>query len=198
VLLHALAEITEVNVISTPLLMVLDNQTARLQVGDQVPIKTTESTQTTSGDAPIVNSIEMVDTGVILEVTPRVNASGLVVMDIIQEVSDAIRTTTSRIDSPTIRQRLVQSTVAVQSGATVALGGLIRDLTEESESGLPLLSQIPILGNLFKTSSDVSARTELLVLITPRVVRNQNEAKEVTDELRRRMNTVVPLELEIL
>jgi general secretion pathway protein D len=109
-----------------------------------------------------------------------------------------IETTTSSIDSPTIQQRLIQSTVAVQSGMTVALGGLIRDRTEESESGLPLLSQIPILGNLFKTTSDSSRRTELMILITPRIVRNQNEAKEVTDELRRRMSNVVPLELEIL
>jgi general secretion pathway protein D len=198
VVLNALAEITEVNVISSPLLMVLDNQTARLQVGDQVPIATQSSTATTDPDAPIVNTIELRDTGVILEVTPRVNASGLVVMDIIQEVSDVIETTTSSIDSPTIQQRLIQSTVAVQSGMTVALGGLIRDRTEESESGLPLLSQIPILGNLFKTTSDSSRRTELMILITPRIVRNQNEAKEVTDELRRRMSNVVPLELEIL
>ena len=206
VVLSALSDITEVNVISSPLLMVLDNQTARLQVGDQVPVLTTQSTGSGTDVVvdddvivrDVINNVEMIDTGVILEVTPRVNASGLVVMDIIQEVSDAIRTTTSDIESPTIQQRLIQSTVAVQSGATVALGGLIRDRTEESEEGLPLLSQIPILGNLFKTTSDLSTRTELLVLITPRVVRNQNEAKEVTDELRRRMHTVVPLELEIL
>jgi general secretion pathway protein D len=79
----------------------------------------------------------------------------------------------------------------------VALGGLIRDRTEEREAGLPLLSQIPILGNLFKTTADRSTRTELLVLLTPRVVRNQTEAREVTDELRRRLSNVVPLELEI-
>ena len=198
VVLNALAEITEVNVISSPLLMVLDNQSARLQVGDQVPVATQSSTSTSDADAPIVNSIELRDTGVILEVTPRVNASGLVVMDIVQEVSDVITTTTSTIDSPTIQQRLIESTVAVQSGATIALGGLIQDRTEESESGLPILGQIPILGNLFKTSEDSARRTELMVLLTPRVVRNQNEAREVTEELRKRLSTVVPLEQEIL
>jgi len=198
VALNALAEITEVNVISSPLLMVLDNQSARLQVGDQVPIATQSSISTTDADAPINNTIEYRDTGVILDVTPRVNASGLVVLDIVQEVSDVTETMTSGIDSPTIQQRIIESTVAVQSGATIALGGLIRDRQEESESGLPILGDIPILGNLFKTTSDNVRRTELMVLLTPRVVRNQSEAKEVTEELRRRMSTVVPLEQEIL
>jgi general secretion pathway protein D len=197
VVLNALTEITDVRVISSPQLMVLDNQSARLQVGDQVPIATQSSVTVNDPDAPIVNSIQFRDTGVILEVTPRVNAGGLVVLDVLQEVSDVVETTTSDIDSPTIQQRFIQSTVAVQSGDTVALGGLIRDRHEESVSGLPLLSDIPILGNLFKTTEVIERRTELLVLITPRVVRNRREALEVTDELRRRLSTLGPLEKEI-
>ena len=197
VVLNALTEITDVQVISSPQLMVLDNQSARLQVGDQVPIATQSSVTVNDPDAPIVNSIQFRDTGVILEVTPRVNAGGLVVLDVLQEVSDVVETTTSDIDSPTIQQRFIESTVAVQSGDTVALGGLIRDRHEESVSGLPLLSEIPILGNLFKTTEVVERRTELLVLITPRVVRNRREALEVTDELRRRLSTLGPLEKEI-
>lgn len=195
--LSALTEITEVRVISSPQLMVLDNQSARLQVGDQVPIATRASTSVIDDEAPIVNDIELRDTGVILEVTPRVNASGLVTVDVVQEVSEVTQTTTSDIDSPTIEQRRVESTVAVQSGNTIALGGLIRDRTEDSTSGVPLLSDIPILGNLFKSNAELSRRTELLVLITPRVVRNATEAKEVTEELRRRLSTVLPLEEEI-
>ena len=194
VVLNALTEITDVRVISSPQLMVLDNQSARLQVGDQVPIATQSAVTVDDPDAPIVNSIQFRDTGVILEVTPRVNASGLVVLDVFQEVSDVIATTTSDIDSPTIQQRSIESTVAVQSGDTVALGGLIKDRDEESVTGVPLLSSIPLLGNLFKTTDTEVRRTELLVLITPRVVRDRREALEVTDELRRRLSSLGPLE----
>jgi general secretion pathway protein D len=162
-----------------------------------VPIATQSAVSIGDPDAPIVNSIQFRDTGVILEVTPRVNASGLVVLDVFQEVSDVIATTTSDIDSPTIQQRSIESTVAVQSGDTVALGGLIRDRNEDSSSGVPLLSSIPLLGNLFKTTQTQVRRTELLVLITPRVVRDRSEALEVTDELRRRLSKLAPLEKRI-
>ncbi len=177
--------------------MVLDNQTAMLQVGDQVPIATQSAVSVTDPEAPIVNTIQFRDTGVILEVTPRVNASGLVVMDILQEVSDVVATVTSSIDSPTIQQRKIKSTVAVHSGQTIALGGLIRDRHEVGTVGVPLLSEIPYLGNLFKTTSDSTVRTELLVLITPRVVRDQSEAVAVTDELRKRLRALSPLEQKI-
>jgi general secretion pathway protein D len=112
-------------------------------------------------------------------------------------VSEVTQTTTSDIDSPTIQQRKIESTVAVESGNTIALGGLIRDRTEDSTSGIPLLSDIPILGNLFKSNAELQQRTELLVLITPQVVRNAMESREVTEELRRRLSTVLPLEQEI-
>jgi general secretion pathway protein D len=190
VVLSALSEITDVEVVSSPQLMVLDNQTARLQVGDQVPISTQSSVSTLDPDAPIVNTISMFDTGVILEVTPRVNASGLVTLDIALDVSDAIPTETSGIDSPTIQQRSIQSIVSVQSGETVALGGLIRERSTETVSGIPVLMDIPILGNLFKTTGQGSQRTELLVLITPRVVRGASQARAVTDELRQRLRSL--------
>jgi len=177
--------------------MVLDNQTALLQVGDQVPIATQSAVSVTDPEAPIVNSIQFRDTGVILEVTPRVNASGLVVMDIVQEVSDVVPTSTSAIDSPTIQQRKIKTTVAVHDGQTIALGGLIRDSHVVGTTGVPLLSEIPYLGNLFKTTSDTTVRTELLVLITPRVVRDRNEAAAVTDELRKRLRALSPLERKI-
>ena len=190
VVLNALSEVTDVEVVSSPQLMVLDNQQARLQVGDQVPIATQSSVSTIDPAAPIVNSVQYFDTGVILEVTPRVNASGLVTLDILQEVSDAVATTISTIDSPTIQQRSIRSIVAVQSGETVALGGLIRERSTESVSGIPVLMDIPLLGNLFKTTGQDSERTELLVLITPRVVRGPAQAREVTDELRKRLTAL--------
>jgi len=185
--LSALDEVTDVTVVSSPQLMVLDNQTARLQVGDQVPVPVQQSVATQDPDAPIVNSIQFQDTGVILEVTPHVNASGLVVLDVAQEVSDVVQTTSSGIDAPTIQQRQISSSVAVQTGETIALGGLIRDSSEQTESGIPLLMQIPWLGNLFKSQTLINERTELLVMLTPKVVRDPGEARAVTQELRRRL-----------
>ena len=192
--LNALRSVTDVNVVSSPQIMVLNNHTAELQVGDQVPIATQSSVSATDPDAPIVNTIQFRDTGVVLKVTPRVNASGLVNMDISQEVSDVIKTTTSGIDSPTIQQRRITTSVVVQSGETVALGGLIKTEKNLTGSGVPILSSIPILGNLFKEKTTTDKRTELLVLITPRVVRNQAEARAVTDELRRLLSAPAALE----
>ena len=198
VVLNALTQITDVNVISSPTLLVLDNEPARLQVGDQVPISVRSSTSVTDSDAPVVNEIEYRDTGVILDLVPRVNSSGLVVLDIIQEVSDVASSTVTgatvtQTISPTISQRRIASTVAVKSGETVALGGLIRDNKANTVTGVPLLSDIPVLGNLFKTTTDFQRRTELLVLLTPRVVRDSVDARTVTDELRRRLRAVEPL-----
>ncbi len=195
--LNALEEVTNVNVVSSPQLMVLDNETARLNVGDQVPVATQSSVSTTDADSPIVNSIEFRDTGVILEITPRVSNSGLVTMDVSQEVSDVVETTTSNIDSPTIQQRSISSSVAVQTGETIALGGLIRDRQQDAVSGVPLLKDIPIFGNLFKSTDRAASRTELLVLITPRVVRDPNEAREVTRELRQRLSGIENLQRRV-
>ncbi len=192
VVLSALDQITDVKVVSAPQLMVLDNHTARLQVGDEVPI-TVQSASLLQDSSAIVNSVEYRDTGVILEVKPRVNSGGLVIMEVRQEVSDVTRTVTSDLDTPTIQQRVIESTVAVQSGETVALGGLIRDNGSKSTSGLPGLSSIPILGALFGTNSEISDRTELLVLITPRVIGSAQQAREITAELRGRMRNVQPL-----
>lgn len=197
VVLNALSQITDVKVISSPQLMVLDNEPARLQVGDQVPISVRSSTAVTA-EAPIVNEIEYRDTGVILDIIPRVNASGLVVLDIIQEVSDVVASspttsTTTQTITPTIAQRRIASTIAVNSGESVALGGLIRDSGSEAITGVPLLSDIPVLGHLFKTTTDTQRRTELLVLLTPRVVRDRQDARVVTDELRRRLRAVTDL-----
>lgn len=196
VVLNALTAITDVNVISSPTLLVLDNEPARLQVGDQVPIAVRSAQSLTDVDAPIVNEIEYRDTGVILDIIPRVNSSGLVVLDIIQEVSDvgatsaAAGTTVTEGITPTISQRRIASTVAVNSGETIALGGLIRDTNTESVTGVPLLSDIPVLGNLFKTTSNIKRRTELLVLLTPRVVRNSGDARTITEDLRSRLRAL--------
>jgi general secretion pathway protein D len=193
VVLNALEAVTDVDVISSPQLLVLDNQTARLQVGDQVPIVVQQAAPIGGDLDTIVNSIELRDTGVILTVTPRVNAGGLVTLEIQQEVSNVVQSETqtqSEQSTPTISQRLVSSTVAVQSGETVALGGLITDNRNRTRSGVPILSSIPVIGVLFSTRSRVNTRTELLVMLTPSVIDSPARAREVTEELRRRLSSV--------
>lgn len=189
VVISALEQITDLEVISSPAVTVLDNQTANLKVGDQVPIATRTAQGVTNSDAPVVNNIELKDTGIILTVTPRVNASGTVVLDISQEVSDVVRTTTSSIDSPTIRQRKINSQVAVQSGTEIALGGLISTRRETGKSGVPFLKDIPLLGAAFTSNAALEKnRTELLVIIRPTIMANTIDAQAVTREIKARMS----------
>ncbi|HEX4303125.1 MAG TPA: type II secretion system secretin GspD [Rhizomicrobium sp.] len=187
VVLNTLSQVTRVQVVSSPEILVLNNHTATLQVGDQVPIATAQAQSVVNGQSPIINAIEYRDTGVILKVTPRVNQGGMVTMDITQEVSDVNDTATTVLDSPTITQRKINSTIAVQDNETIALGGLIKDDKTVGSSGLPFLSEIPVLGGLFGTKTHSTDRTELIVLITPHVVDNLQRARGVTDELRRKL-----------
>jgi general secretion pathway protein D len=168
-----------------------------LQVGDQVPITVQSATAVTDPDAPLVNSIELRDTGVILSITPRVNVSGLVIMELEQEVSNVVQSeteTSSELTTPTISTRQISSTVAIQSGETVVLGGLIQDNRNRSVTGLPFLSRLPIVGALFGTRSRTGDRTELLVLLTPHVIRGAEDARAITEELRRRLRNMAPLD----
>lgn len=193
VILNALSSVTHVEVISSPEVMVLNNHTATLQVGDQVPIATATAVGVVTADAPIVNTIEYHDTGVILKVTPGVNQGGMVTMDISQEVSNVATDATSSLGSPTFAQRKIESTISIQDGETIALGGLISDSRTKGSSGLPYLSEIPVLGALFGSKNDNRTRTELMVLITPHVVDNLQRARSVTEELRHRFPSVQPL-----
>ncbi|MEH6608883.1 MAG: type II secretion system secretin GspD [Halioglobus sp.] len=196
--LNAMAAESRLNVLSAPSLMVLDNHTAVIRVGDQVPIRTQETTNTASSisdpDGNIGNNvtsqIQYRDTGVTLEVTPRVNAGGMVMLEITQRVDDVNETTTSSIDSPTILQREITTTVAVQSGATIVLGGLIEEGVREEESGIPILMDIPVLGALFKSKRITEAKTELVVLITPSAVANPEQARTVTEEYKSKLKDV--------
>lgn len=185
--LSALQSVTDVKVVSSPKLVVLDNESARLQVGSQVPVTTQTARSIVTANAPVVSSVEYRETGVILTVAPRINSGGLVTLSIDQEVSDVVRTTSSGIDSPTIQQRRISSRVAVQDGETVVLGGLIRDSDTAGNQGLPVLGELPVVGFLFGTRSSVKARTELLVLLTPRIVRSPRDARALTEELRSKL-----------
>jgi len=189
-IISALDSLTHVEVLSSPQVLVLNNQTATLQVGDQVPVITQQSQSTLTTTTAVINSVQYQSTGVILKVTPRVNQGGMVMMDISQEVSSVSSTTSSGIDSPTISQRKISSTVAIHNGETVALGGLITSKKNKSNNGVPVLHNIPVIGSLFGTNDDQLSRTELLVLITPHVVESQQRAQSVTEELRNKLPSI--------
>jgi general secretion pathway protein D len=191
--LNALEQRTNVKVVSAPKLMVLNNQTASLQVGDQVPVQTQSSQSTIGSNAPVINAIEYRDTGVILKITPRVNASGTVLLDVAQEVSDVSTTKSSSLNSPTISTRKVSTTVAVQDGQVIALGGLFRNSKSFDKNGLPILSRIPVLGSLlFGNSSNTERKTELIVLIKPHVLRTPDDLSAITEEMRAKISTLEP------
>lgn len=190
--LNALSSVTNVSVLSAPSLVVLDNKTATLQVGDQVPIVTQSAQGTQANGAPIVNKVELKDTGVILNVTPRVNDSGVVTLDIEQEVSSVVRTTTSGIDSPTIRQRKMKTSIVVNDGEALALGGLIQERENTNKSKIPVLGDVPILGAAFRQKTHAISRTELIIFIRPRVIRDMAEARQVTEEFRRQLSIKAP------
>lgn len=190
--LNALQTITRVNVLASPALMVLDGRTAALQIGDQVPITTQTATSVITPGAPVVNSISYRDTGVILSVTPRVNEAGRVLLEIEQEVSSVQATTSSTIDSPTFTRRRVKTTVIVNDGEAVALGGLIQDNKNFNSNQVPVLGNIPLIGSVFKDKDDKITKTELLILLTPKVVRDRTESQMVTDEYRRKIDAFSP------
>ena len=190
--LNALEGLTKVNVVSAPKLMVLNNQTASIQVGDEVPILTGSATNVVTSNAAVVNSVDYRDTGIILKVTPRVNSSGFVLLDLAQEVSDVVNpAVTSTIQSPTISTRKIATSVAVQDGEVIALGGLIRDNRTDIKTGLPILSRVPVLGPLlFGNVNNDDERTELIVLLRPRVVKTMSDARAVTDDLREKLQSL--------
>lgn len=192
--LNALEGKTKVNVVSAPKLMTVNNGTASLQVGNQVPVLTQNSTATIDPNAPVINAIEYRDTGVILKITPRVNGSGLVLLDISQEVSDVLsaRASGSGIDSPVISTRKVSTTVAVQDGEVLALGGLIRNVQTRDKAGIPFLSQIPIIGGLFGRQVEATDKIELVILLKPRVIRTIDDARAITEELRSKIQSLEP------
>ncbi len=193
--LQAIQTVTETNIVSSPNMLVLDNQEARIQVGGEEPVPTRTSQSVISPDAPIVSSIEYRETGTILSVIPRVNDSGLVTLEIIQEVSDVDDQPrdVGGTFAPAFTQRTVQSTVAVHDGESVVLGGQIFDASGRTDSGVPWFSQIPIIGFLFGTQASTFERTELVVIITPRVVRDRGTARQATDSLNQRMRRLRPI-----
>ncbi|RVU30312.1 type II secretion system protein GspD [Neptunomonas marina] len=192
--LNALSEQSLLNVISTPSIMALDNHQASIQVGDQQPVRTGSSTNA-DGDV-LTSSVEFKDTGVKLSVTPSVNAGGLVSMDIEQSVTD-IGTIDEATGQRAFNTREIKSRVAVRSGESIVLGGLIRENQTDSKIGLPGLHTVPVLGHLFGNTTENGTRTELLVIITPRVLSNEQDLRDLSQELRSRMRGFELIESEL-
>jgi general secretion pathway protein D len=192
VILNALSSVTDVKVLSSPSIVALDNEPALLQVGDEVPISTGTATILTNSSTPIVNQIQLLNTGVILKVLPHVNANGSIQLEIDQEVSGVVNanSNTQQTLTPTISQRRIHSTVAVMSGQTVLLGGLISDNTQNTRSGIPGLSDIKYLGALFGTTDSNKTRSEIIIFIRPQLIRNSVDARAVTEEFRERLQSM--------
>ena len=190
--LHLLDNYGNVKVISNPHLSALDNQKATIKVGDRIPIcqQTYVGTGTVGTTTNAVTTTSSyIDTGVLLQVTPHINAGGLVTLEVQAEVSVA-GTTANPCDAPPINTRSVETLLAVPSGQTMVMGGLILEDKENSSAGLPLLARIPILGGLFGNQELKNNRTELVLFITPRVVENEADYRSVIDNLRRRMEQI--------
>ena len=185
VILDALHTVTSVKVLSNPSLVVIDNQTATLQVGDAVPVSTGSATVLTTSNT-IVNTIDYRNTGIILRVSPRVSANGNVRLDIEQEISN-VSTATAASLTPTVSERKVKSSISVATGQTVLLAGLISEQQNGTRAALPIFDQIPVLGDAFGHQDNSTKRTELIIFIRPQIIRNGSDAHNVAEELRSKL-----------
>jgi general secretion pathway protein D len=185
-ILDALHSVTDTKVLSNPSLVVINNQVATLQVGDQVPVSTGSATVLSTSNT-VVNTVDYRNTGIILRVAPRVNANGNVRLDIEQEISSVSPTTAAGSLTPTISDRTVKSSISVASGQTVLLAGLISQDQEGTHNGIPGLDQIKDIGNLFSHNDKTTKRTELIIFIRPQIIRDGTDAHDIAEELRSKL-----------
>ena len=178
--------------LSSPSMVVMNNQLAHIQVGDRIPVNQT-SVNTGIGNTTSFSQVEYIDTGVILNVQPRINPGGLVYMNISQQVSQPNNAVALVNGNRTISKRELATQVAVQSGQTVLLGGLIQQAEGNTDTGIPGLNRVPILGRLFGNTNRNRNRTELIVLITPRVIRGGEDARQITDDYQSKFESLAPL-----
>ena len=192
-ILDALHTVTDVKILSNPSLVVIDNQVATLLVGDEIPVSTGTGNvlnSATGTNNTIINSIDYRSTGIILRVIPRVSPNGNVRLDIEQEISQATNQTANTL-TPTVSQRKVKSSVAVANGQTVLLAGLIQEKNELDRGGIPLLDQIPKIGDLFSHQTKTTVRTELIIFIRPQVIRDAVDAHFVAEEFRAKLRGTI-------
>jgi general secretion pathway protein D len=192
--LLAQASKNKLNILSSPHILAADNKEARIEVGQEVPIVTSEYVpQGVQSDISTSRSIEYRSTGVILTVTPRINEKGLVAMEISQEVSEAMPVVAGGIQSPVISNRKAETSLVVQDGQTIVIGGLIKDQTSKTISGVPILSSIPLLSYLFSDTKEKNEKIELIILITPHVISNLDEVDMVTEEFKEKLGQIKKL-----
>ena len=184
--LNALASDNRAQILSSPRIMARNGETATISVGQQVPILTSQ--QSTSSIAPgtagVLQTIQYKDTGIILKVRPVIHAGGRIDVDVSQEVSAASTTTTGVSNSPTFSNRKIDTKLSIQDGATVMLGGLISDNNSRGNSGIPLIKDIPVMGALFRTQTGQSNKQELIILITPYIIEDNQTAQSITQSFR--------------
>jgi len=190
-MLNAFATKNKANILSTPRLTVLDNHEAVIQVGQDVPVATGEQTTASSTvtNPTILTTIQYRSLGIILKVKPTINTEGLLTLELTQEVSD-LSPTTGVGGSPIILMRRINTSVVVAHGQTVALGGLMQEQKTVVENKVPLLGDIPLIGNLFKVTDKTTERTELLILVTPTILTKTDDATKVTDQLKKEMKWI--------
>ena len=196
-IVNTLEDASDVKVVAAPSLVVLNNKQANINVGTQIPVVSTFYNSGTGGQNPTDTTssyVQFRDTGVTLDVTPRVNPGGLVFMEIKQEQSNPGPTSEAVAGNVPVDKRTIQTEVAVQSGETVLLGGLIREGITNGQAGVPYLSRIPLLGALFGSQSQKWERQELLVMITPTVIENVQDARDVTADYKERFQGLKPLQ----
>jgi general secretion pathway protein D len=184
-ILDALHTVTSVKVLSNPSLVVINNQVATLQVGDVVPVSTGSATVLTTNNT-VVNTIDYRNTGIILRVSPRINVNGNVRLDVEQEISNVTPATATSL-TPTVSERRVKSSISVATGQTVLLAGLISEQQNGTRSGIPLLDEIPGLGDAFSRQGKKGTRTELIIFVRPQIIRDGNDASQVAEELRSKL-----------
>jgi general secretion pathway protein D len=195
--IKAIAGKGKVKVLSSPQILVASHSQAKISVGDRVPILTNTITDTSSvtKDNTAVNStIEYVDTGIILIITPHVTEGGLITMELDQTVSDAIKTTSSTIDSPTISERVLQTVLSIRDGGTVIVGGIIKEKSEENNQSVPFVSEINLLSKLFGSTTSKTVRTEMVVLITGRIVDEHSNLDEITARYKQALKAITDME----
>ena len=193
-IINALHKLTDVRILSNPSLVVLDNQQATLQVGDQVPVSTGSAAVLSTNNA-IVNTVDYKNTGILLDVLPHVSPDNSVHLEISQEISNVVNPTAGNASStgfdtnltPTISERKVKSEISVASGQMVLLAGLVSETQNKSRSGIPGLDQLPVIGGAFGTTGKGRSRTELIILIKPQIIHDSVDAARVAEQLRAKM-----------
>jgi general secretion pathway protein D len=195
IFINALNNLTRVKMLSAPHIIAADNREAHILVGSSIPILTSTSTfLQSSGVAPTTaNTVQYRDVGKILTVLPQVNSKGLVNLQVRQEVSAVLAASFGNTNSPSFSTREAETTLVVQDGGTVIIGGIIDDTINSTREGVPYLMEVPVLGRLFRSDNDATDRTELLITITPSVIHNKEEAREVTDEFSSRIDGLAEL-----